>query len=496
MAALGYVCLSDLHLGATDSVLTNIDASGHVAKAPGAVLTNFAAAMRKTIPPLSGDHLPVLVLMGDAIDLGLSSNGEVSTGFLHFVDAFFPAGKKPIFSDQVICIPGNHDHHLWRMSQDEQYLLDIEAGGADSIGADLTNCTPLLGVPSYPCRLLTSLMRTRKHLASACVNIAYPNLGLTNSSGDRAVVLHHGHYIDSMYRSLSRFRAWMTGNDKPPGTVADLEAQNGPWIDFLWSDLGSAGMIGRGAETLYEIMLDAGASHDLAESLAQKIMTDLGTSFGLRGDTVLPLAGHGITTMELLRGLISLTAGRTAESQRDGYRSVLSKEEVADLRWYLAGPVANQFRAERGAKREALPQKLSFIFGHTHKPFQDQLAFHPYAQPVSIYNTGGWVMDQPTRMSCQGAAAVLIDTELNTASLRLFNDTVNGQVRPVNAQGVGGYLDIENPLFAALQEAIAKSGTSWTKFSDAVSHAIARQAKVRLNEFMPAAPHAKQGART
>lgn len=493
MSDLKYVCFSDLHLGARDSVLTHIDAAGRVLASPGDVLTSFAAAMRQTILPLSGDHPPTLILMGDALDFGLSSTGEVSRAFLRFVDAFFPADAKPVFSDQVICMPGNHDHHLWRMSQDEQYLLDIEAGGANAIGPDLIETTPMLDAPSYPCRFLTSLMQTRKHLAKAAVSIAYPNLGLVNSSGKRAVVLHHGHYIDSMYRSLSRFRAWMTGNDEPPGTVAELETQNGPWIDFLWSDLGSAGAIGRGAETLYETMLDAGASHDLAESLAQKIMTDLGTSFGLRGDAVLPLVGHGITTIELLRGLISLTAGRTAESQRDGYRSVLTNDEVTDLRWYLAGPVANQFRAERNAP---LPDELSFIFGHTHKPFQDQLSFHPYAQPVSIYNTGGWVMDQPTRMVCQGAAAVLVDEQLNVASLRLFNDTVNNVVLPVNAQGVGGYLDLENPLLIALQTAIAKFETSWTAFSLAVSGAIVRQAKVRLNDVMPPAPHARQGART
>jgi hypothetical protein len=492
MAELEYVCLSDLHLGARDSILTHIDAAGRVQSSPSDVLKSFAAAMRQTLAPLSQGKLPTLVLMGDALDFGLSSTGDVSHAFLRFIDAFYPADAKPVFSEQVICMPGNHDHHLWRMAQDEQYLLTIEAGGNDAIGDDLVEITPLLGEPSAPCRFLTSLMRTRKHLAMAEVKIAYPNMGLINSTGKRAVVLHHGHYIDSMYRSLSRFRAWMTGNLEPLGKVAELEAQNGPWIDFLWSDLGSAGVIGRGAETLYETMLDAGASHDLAESLAQRIMADLGSSFGLRGDAVLPLVGHGITTIELLRGLISLTAGRAAESQRDGYRSVLSSAEVTDLKWYLSGPVANQFKDERDGP---LPEELSFIFGHTHKPFHDQLAVRPYAKPVSIYNTGGWVMDQPTRMVCQGAAAVLIDAHLNVASLRLFNDTVNNVVRPVSAQGLEGYLDKGNQLLGELHNAVGKAEDSWSQFSEDVSHAIVRQAKIQLNLVMPVKSHAKQGAR-
>jgi hypothetical protein len=477
MAALRYLCLSDLHLGAAYSLLTHIDPDGKVAPdAPGAVLTAFAAALRDTVSRLSDDQLPTLVLMGDVLDMGLSSAGEVARAYLRFVDALFPAGERPVFAKQLICIPGNHDHHLWRMAQDDQLLAQI-TGRDQDLENDLIKLTPLLATPSLPCRLLTQLMRTRAHLSDAAVNVAYPNLGLLDAAGRRAVVLHHGHYVDALYRVMSRLNAWLSGVDNPPRTVRALESQNGPWIDFLWSDLGSAGAIGRDATTLYETMLDAGAAHTFAETVSDRLLADLGASYGLRAETQL---SHGVTLGEVVRGLIDLTAGRAAESQRDGYRTVLTSDEITDLRWYLGGPVAAQFH-EEGTKR--LPAELSFVFGHTHKPFQDQISVEPYALPVSVFNTGGWVMDQPTMMACQGGAAVFIDDELNLASLRLFNDAVNGEMAPVRADGVGGFRDAANPLLAALRQALQGTNDGWAAFSKATLAAMQMRATLNLDEF-------------
>ena len=83
-----------------------------------------------------------------------------------------------------------------------------------------------------------------------------------------------------------------------------------------------------------------------------------------------------------------------------------------------------------------------------------------YDRPVGIFNTGGWVMDQPTMTSTQGASAMFIDDELNVASLRLFNDPVNGRMAPVHARGVGGFHDRDNPMLAALAAGIERSAAA------------------------------------
>ena len=116
-----------------------------------------------------------------------------------------------------------------------------------------------------------------------------------------------------------------------------------------------------------------------------------------------------------------------------------------------------------------------------------------YPLPVSVYNTGGWVMDQPTMTPTQGAAMVFIDDETNLASLRLFNDPVNGEFAAVHAAGVGGFKDPDNPLLAQMNQAFPATQAVWGEFSAQVCAATERHARVLLQQFFP--PSAGQGAR-
>ena len=489
MADLRYLVLSDLHLGAAYSLLTHIAEDGAITPGqPGRALSALGDVLRRTLAPLAGATPPTLLLMGDVVDLGLSSNGVVARAFLEFIDVLFPAGGPAIFADRLICLPGNHDHHLWRMAQDEQFVATLRENATKPFIPDPMDHTALFDAPVVPCSFLTELMRARPHLADARVDIAYPNLGLLDGKGQRCVVLHHGHYVDSMYRAMSRFNAWLSGTEDPPKTVSQLERQNGPWIDFLWSDLGGAGALGRDATTLYETMLDAGASHSFASKVAERLVADLGKTFGVQGDTVIT---HGITVAGVLRGLVDLTAGQAAESQRDGYRSVLTASEEADLRWFIGGPLLRQIRDARKLRQV---KELSFIFGHTHKPFQDQIAIDPFVAPVAIYNTGGWVMDQPTMMACQGGAAMLIDDDLNVASLRLFNDAVNNEMTPVHAAGLGGFRDSDNTLLSDLQRSVQDQAARWQEFSSVTRVAMDKRAHILLDKFFTPGPAAGTGS--
>ena len=67
--SIAQIVLSDLHLGARDSLLTHFHGGGEIADGPGEVLLSFAHGLRET---LSDGEKPQLVLLGDALDLGLS----------------------------------------------------------------------------------------------------------------------------------------------------------------------------------------------------------------------------------------------------------------------------------------------------------------------------------------------------------------------------------------------------------------------------------------
>ncbi|MEZ5679930.1 MAG: metallophosphoesterase [Erythrobacter sp.] len=465
--SIRHVVLSDLHLGARDSLLTHVHGSGEIAESPSEVLAAFAESLQET---LHGQQKPQLVLLGDALDLGLSPFGDVSKSFLQLVDAFFPKEGKELFQREIIYVAGNHDHHLWRMAQDHGFVTALMDG---KIPGDLASVTGIFGTPSHRCRLMESLIAHRPHLDGATVRIAYPNWGISDAQTGRAVVMHHGHYLDGMYRALSNMRGFLGDGDPRPATMRQLEQENGPWIDFLWSDLGSAGDIGDGAGSLYETMLSAGASHDFAESIARRITGGLHSRMGISPRMELK---YGVTLDNLIRATVDLTAGRAAERQRDGYGHVLGEAEIDDLGWYIGTPL----KAEMQAELSDIPRELSFIFGHTHKPFQDDLMVDGFDVPVGVFNTGGWVLDEPTLMPVQGCSAMLVSDELEVAALRLFNDPTDGTMAPVRVEGSGRV----SRLVDETGEAVERASSHWADFSRIVHGRILDEADKRVRQLL------------
>jgi hypothetical protein len=465
--SIAQIVLSDLHLGARDSLLTHVNASGEIAEGPSEVLSAFANGLRET---LGDGEKPQLVLLGDALDLGLSPFGDVSQSFLQLVDAFFPEDGRELFRRDIVYIAGNHDHHLWRMAQDHQFVMALKSG---RIPRDIEQITPIMGQPTIGCRLMESLLAHRPHMAGATVRIAYPNWGLADAAAGRAVVMHHGHYLDGMYRALSTLRGFLEDSEARSATMEQLEAENGPWIDFLWSDLGSAGDMGDEAGSLYATMLSAGASHDFAESIARRATGGLNSKLGINPKMQLK---YGITLDNLIRAGVDLSAGRAAERQRDGYGHVLGEEEVEDIGWYLSTPVASQLHDELGE----LPRELNFVFGHTHKPFQDELTVDGFELPVGVFNTGGWVLDEPTLMPVQGCAAMLVSDDLEVASLRLFNDPTDGAMAPVRVEGSGRVSRLAEEAGAAVD----KAASHWGDFSRMVHARVVEEADKRVRRML------------
>jgi hypothetical protein len=476
MSPLRYVCLSDLHLGATSSVLTHIGPAGEDGGS-SRTLAAFGRALRQTVSHLGDGPLPRLVLLGDVLDLGLSPMADAALAYERFMGALFPAGEVPVFASDILLVPGNHDHHLWHQAKDQYLLRSLDTPTPLQI-----DCTPLFATASaagVESELLRRLTARCPGLQDARVDVAYPNLGLVDAAQTRCVLLHHGHYTESVYRLMSTLDSALLGKLAAPKSIAQVERQNGPWVDFLWSGFGSAGFSATMVNTLYEVLCDAGASRQLTRRIARGVLDKLADVAGIGPQTP---AARGMSVKQCVLGLVDATVGRAAQSERHGNLQLMSPAGVADLRWYLSGPLRAQLRDER----PGFAGEVSFVFGHTHKPFQDELEVEGYDAPVAVYNTGGWVMDQPTMSSTQGASAVFIDADLNVASLRLFNDAPGGTGAPVHAAGVGGFRDLRNPLLDAMVQALALAEASWDQFSRSVNAACRQRADGMLDKFFPA----------
>ncbi len=298
----------------------------------------------------------------------------------------------------------------------------------------------------------------------------YPNMGLVNGAGDRAVVLHHGHFAEATYRMMNTLIAIMSGNNDVGEDVESLERYNGNWIDFGWSAIGADGVLGKDVTIAYHSLLTGAEATRFQQRIADHLAHVIATKFDLPPTKMIE---EGLSIVA--RGIIESVVGTYSQLERYSYTEHLSYSTIETLKSYLSRAVLPQMQHEIDAP---FPARTTFVFGHTHKPFEDQIVVDGFAAPLGLYNTGGWVLDTALLSTVEGASAVLIDDDLNTASIRLFGMPVDGQ--PTTVHAVSADIDrAENPLLGRLQAAIDANAGLWAAFSAAVADDLmARQTMI------------------
>ncbi|MGH9279057.1 MAG: metallophosphoesterase [Acidimicrobiales bacterium] len=463
MPDIRYVCLSDLHFGAESSILTCLDRA-RLEPDPhqtSTVMHALVDGLAGLIGANEGTQKPRLILCGDILELALATDNIAAMVFERFIELVFTKEGR-LFDDTVYFVPGNHDHHLWEAARERQY-------------ADYVRRRPLdedLEIPWHTSRmmteddqhpveaeLLTALVQRRPHLQGVTVRAVYPNLALRTEDNSRGLVIHHGHFVESMYRLMSRLKDLAFPGRPTPQQVWEWESENFAWIDFFWSTLGRSGEVGEDVGLIYASMNSERKMEELAHNLAMGIAEKRNRPQPLQW-----LEGKGL---DLVLKQVVKRVGNLERSSP----SAPSAKVLHGLRSYIGGPVLNQLHAEYDGKE--LPDRLTFVFGHTHKPFQLALDQPGFRRPVEVYNTGGWVVDSPKTLPLQGGAAILVDEGLNAVSLRLYNqsdDPSNYRVQLATLGNAG-----TNPLFARLNERIDPERDPWSRLSQEAAKLVAER---------------------
>jgi hypothetical protein len=144
----------------------------------------------------------------------------------------------------------------------------------------------------------------------------------------------------------------------------------------------------------------------------------------------------------------------------------LSESGVAGVERLLTGPVALQIESVGHGK----PSESTFIFGHTHKAYEQHYSWPEYPGGVNVYNTGGWVVDETRPSVVQGAAAVVLDDDLNVATVRLYNQTAPGATP--EAVRSGSLSGSTNPLLTHLQSVVVPDEQPWSTMTDVAAAEI------------------------
>ncbi|PSL18471.1 hypothetical protein [Shimia abyssi] len=451
---LKYVCLSDFHSGALSSVFTALDKN--CAFDPDTVsptTETLGAALGATLKSLNGkDAPPDLIMMGDSFDMSFSPPDRASHVLGTVLKSLY--ATPGALSQKMLFLPGNHDHALWTAERYDGRAEDGVVPGFRHVTAAFQ--------PTNEC----PASRILEHLASTLgldlkVPTYYPNMGLTNAAGDRAIVLHHGHFTESTYRAMNLVASVMSGRTDIGEDVETLEALNGNWIDFGWSTIGSGGLLGKDVTEAYHSLLTGAETAKFQQRIADHLAHIVATKFDLPPTKMIE-EGLAIAA----RGIVESLVGNFSQLERYAYTAPLSAGSVDTLKSYLSKAVLPQMHKELGA---TLPDRTTFIFGHTHKPFEDQIITDGFSGPVGLYNTGGWVLDTALLSTVEGGSAVFIDDDLNTAALRLYGMPVNGQPTSVRVTTADIDRDGNNPLVQRLQHAVDQNADLWTAFSNAVA---------------------------
>lgn len=469
MPNIAYVCLSDLHLGAANSVLTHLDEHGNRLPGIGPMFDALLAAVDELTAKSGTNSPPTLIIHGDLFELALTSLEVAATTFDDFVVRAWGDAGGPLFASEAIFVPGNHDHHMWELAREHEFRDDLDA--ASTGVPEMRHITPMLHshLPTDALAPLVQVLAQRalREAGSAIdvtFRVPYPNFGLVTPARDRAVVVTHGHYLEPMYRAMSFLHNVVTPARPPRLSTDALEADNWAWIDFFWSTMGRSGDTdpeGAAVPVLYEML-----QHETSvDSILDRVLDDF-----------LPRRRSPIRWIErwALTRIGHRIAGKVIERERM-HPALLSRAATDGLTNYLIGPVHEQLMTEVGQ----LPDHVDLVFGHTHKPFARPATAAGFASPVITHNTGGWVVDGTDPEPMKGASIVLITDELEVVDVNVYHqgsasNLSRASVTPIN--GIAGPGSEPTPLRDWLTSTgIDHTSPVWTHLADVAATTVTQR---------------------
>ncbi|HLX88920.1 MAG TPA: metallophosphoesterase [Acidimicrobiales bacterium] len=457
MADISWVCLSDTHFGAENSLLSHIP-GGRAEVDPmraGPVLETLCQCLRDLVATNENGRRPTLVLNGDALEFALASDEVAAMAFERFVELVFGDGD-PLFDDTIVYIPGNHDHHVWETARERQYARYVSKVPRTAPLGEPWHSTYMFETERpepLEAELLTALVR-RRGGPKLRVRVVYPNLAVANESGSRSVLFHHGHLVEPAYLLMSRIKGALFPGQRRGEQVWDWEADNFAWIDFFWSTLGRSGSVGKDIGLVYDMLQDERAVGELAGNLGRLTASRV------------PRPVRPILT-PLFRGLARWGWQRAGDRERSRGEAVLSSTAERGLMQFVTGPLRLQLQGE---EPELATLPTTFVFGHTHKPFERLQEFAGFRSPVAVFNSGGWVVETEQSVPLHGASIILVDEDGEVAALRMFNQADSRADYAVRlADGLPGR---SSRFHQHLADRLKLTTEPWPSFSAAVAKAV------------------------
>lgn len=460
MPDIRYVIFSDMHLGAENSILTNLaeNSSETDTTKPSPVMIKMIECLRDIIGRNEGTQKPTLVLNGDLMELALNTTNNASMAFERFIELAMPADMEPLFDKNIFFLSGNHDHNMWERSRNYHYIEYLKTLKAGEHIRDEIHCTNMFNPQPISENLLNALVHRYPHLQDVNVNAAYPAHAVLSEDKQKCVVFCHGHYVESMYSLMTNLRSKVFPDRTKPQTFEFLEQENFAWVDFFWSTLGRSGSVGKDIDLIYDKIQDP--------AQVKIMMHNIAVSFAEHHKNMLLRWAE----TEILQEILSFTVGRLAASERNEPDVVLTPDATLGLKVFMETFVMNQLHHELQGN---IPTNISFVFGHTHKPFQQLMNYTGYAAPVKVYNSGGWVVDTMKPQPLHGGSILLVDEHMDVIVLQMYKEGKHNvtleELKDVNEKSC--------EFFQRINKLIDMNKEPWSGFASIAEREIALRYK-------------------
>ncbi len=383
-----FVSMSDLHLGEEDSVLTNLTVGEPVPepKGPGPcmlALVNYLHAIKFELN--RGKPIPFLILNGDILELATSTYPISTTYFRLFLTEL---AKRKLF-DRLIYLPGNHDHGLWSLIRDTHFVKCLSQQ-SESPGQLKVEHVTGLSVPRQSPLLSLLASNLPMQIISPLLLVANPSLRLQSLQG-HDFLFHHGHLLEDVYKFLTLLRDRVMDNvsledlkQKPlRDKIGELESENWPLIDFIWSGFARAGRVGLTVEKLYELLSQPEGMGELINRVAEVLSTEFNIKFvpeWLEDDVFRYVLQEAIKK------------GGVGSEERSNHKKPAFSKDLKKMTRRFINHYMKQELLDEGL--HPATDQSRFIFGHTHKPFLGELEnVGAGFGKVTVVNSGGWVIE-------------------------------------------------------------------------------------------------------
>lgn len=427
------VIVSDVHLGDPSGVVSPFPRRGYADLGGIRIRRDWLDWMGRVDARLAaegpGARIPHLVINGDFWDVSIRNMDEVAALSL----AFFDAAEVERRFEQILFLPGNHDHVLWSWVQMQTTVIrpleklkgaPAVPGGSVVFPMPHAACAVLDlrgGAPAFSIQgvqgpytgdvFVTGLTRGR-----IPVNVAYPALHVLRRDGS-ALLVTHGHFFQLAWTLLSELLGPALDPPLPGGmSFYYLELLNASLTDFINFALGQVGPLSSTLQRMYD-QIRAGHEPPEVKRIMDAVrdLMDRALDFGDDPRWKARLEEWGSDRLLdfqllLLKKVVGMAlrhseAGWVMPTVRGDKGFLDDPRNAARMDGFLA--CAMKEECLRGLRVEDL------VFGHTHQSLDGRLLTLPSGRTLRCWNTGC--------LTCQGEGCdfkpVAVDGEGRVSAL-------------------------------------------------------------------------------